>query len=210
MIMMVSPGQRRALVYGTVSVLHGLAVAWIANPDLSQTAIVVSLLVACGAFLAHLLFRRLLPRVLDDPSIWPVWVRAFAIVVMNFVLLQMVAFNLSDEMAPMAIVVGITLGLAMQAYWFSQRPASETSSRMATLSIYTACLMLPFAGLYDWLPPAAIWASVAAIPAWHASRLAAAESADHVVASRLMSASILTFVVIMLTGLMLTALLPLR
>ena len=95
MSMMVSPGQRRALVYGPVSVLHGLAVAWIANPDLSQTAIVVSLLVACGAFLAHLLFRRFLPRVLDDPSIWPVWVRAFAIVVMNFVLLQMVAFNLA-------------------------------------------------------------------------------------------------------------------
>ncbi|MGA1528030.1 MAG: hypothetical protein ACO33Y_08810 [Burkholderiaceae bacterium] len=210
MTMVVSPGQRRALVYGPVSVLHGLAVAWIANPGLSHTAIAVSLVVAVGTFVAHLLFRRLLPRVLDDPSIWPGWARAFAIVAMNFVLVQVVAFNLSDAMTPMAIVVGMTLGLAMQAYWFSQRPASETSSRMAALSIYTACLMLPFAGLYDWLPPAAIWASVAAIPAWHASRLAAAELADHLAASRLMSASILTFVVIMLTGLMLTALLPLR
>lgn len=210
MTITVSPGQRRALVYGPVSVLHGLAVAWIADPGLSYTAIAVSLVVAFGAFVAHLLFRRLLPRVLDDPSIWPVWARAFAIVAMNFVLVQVVAFNLSDQMAPMAIVVGITLGLAMQAYWFSQRPSSESSSRMAALSIYTACLMLPFAGLYDWLPPAAIWASVAAIPAWHASRLAAAESADYLAASRLMSASILTFVVIMLTGLMLTALLPLR
>ena len=210
MTITVSPGQRRALVYGPVSVLHGLAVAWIADPGLSYTAIAVSLVVAFGAFVAHLLFRRLLPRVLDDPSIWPVWARAFAIVAMNFVLVQVVAFNLSDQMAPMAIVVGITLGLAMQAYWFSQRPSSESSSRMAALSIYTACLMLPFAGLYDWLPPAAIWASVAAIPAWHASRLAAVESADYLAASRLMSASILTFVVIMLTGLMLTALLPLR
>lgn len=210
MTMMVSPGQRRALVYGPVSVLHGLAVGWIANPGLSHTAIAVSFVVAFGAFVAHLLFRRLLPRVLDDPSIWPVWARAFAIVVMNFILVQLVAFNLADAMTPMAIVVGITLGLAMQAYWFSQRPSSEASSRMAALSIYTACLMLPFAGLYDWLPPAAIWASVAAIPAWHASRLAATESADHVAASRLMSASIFTFVVIMLTGLMLTALLPLR
>ncbi len=210
MTMIVSPGQRRALVYGPVSVLHGLAVAWIANPGLSHTAIAVSLVVAFGAFVAHLLFRRLLPRVLDDPSIWPVWARAFAIVAMNFVLVQVVAFNLSDAMTPMAIVVGITLGLAMQAYWFSQRPPSEASSRMAALSIYTVCLMLPFAGLYDWLPPAAIWASVAAIPAWHAIRLAATGSADHLAASRLMSASILTFVVIMLTGLMLTALLPLR
>ena len=109
MSMMVSPGQRRALVYGPVSVLHGLAVAWIANPGLSRAAVFISLLVAFAAFFAHLLFRRLLARVLDDPSIWPVWARAFAIVVMNFVLLQMVAFNLSGAMAPMAIVVGITL-----------------------------------------------------------------------------------------------------
>lgn len=56
MTMVVSPGQRRALVYGPVSVLHGLAVAWIANPGLSHTAIAVSLVVAVGTFVAHLLF----------------------------------------------------------------------------------------------------------------------------------------------------------
>ena len=200
----------RALVYGPVAVLYGLAVAWIADPTLDGNRLTLSAIYAGLALLAHALFRRFAPTVLDDPSIWPVWVRAASIVFVNFIVVVLVALNLANQWLPMAFVVGTTLGLAMMAYWFSQRPASEASARHAAMSIYTACLALPFAGLYDWLPAAAIWASVAAVPAWHARRIAMADAAEIAASRTLMTASIFIFVLIMLTGLMLAALLPLR
>jgi hypothetical protein len=193
-----------------MAVVYGLAVAWIADPSLDETRLLLSVVYALLALLAQLLFRRFAPNVLDDPSIWPVWVRATSIVFVNFFVVLLVARNLAGQWLPMAFVVGTTLGLAMLAYWFSQRPDSEASARHAAVSIYTACLALPFAGLYNWLPAAAIWASVAAVPAWHARRIAMADTAETGASRELMTAAIFIYVLIMLTGLMLAALLPLR
>lgn len=204
------PGHWRALVYGPMAVVYGLAVAWIADPSLDENRLVLSAVYAGLALLAQVLFRRFAPNVLDDPSIWPVWVRAFSIIFVNFFVVVLVALNLAAQWLPMAFVVGTTLGLAMLAYWFSQRPDSEASARHAAVSIYTACLALPFAGLYNWLPAAAIWASVAAVPAWHARRIAMADTSETGASRQLMTASIFIYVLIMLTGLMLAALLPLR
>lgn len=204
------PGHWRALVYGPMAVVYGLAVAWIADPSLDENRLVLSAVYAGLALLAQVLFRRFAPNVLDDPSIWPVWVRALSIVFVNFFVVVLVALNLAAQWLPMAFVVGTTLGLAMLAYWFAQRPDSEASARHAAVSIYTACLALPFAGLYNWLPAAAIWASVAAVPAWHARRIAMADTSETGASRQLMTASIFIYVLIMLTGLMLAALLPLR
>lgn len=203
-------GHWRALVYGPMAVFYGLAVAWIGDPSLDDTRLTLSAVYAGLALLGQILFRRFAPNVLDDPSIWPVWVRAFSIVFVNFFVVVLVAGNLSGQWLPMAFVVGVTLGLAMLAYWFSQRPDSEASARHAAVSIYIACLALPFAGLYNWLPAAAIWASVAAVPAWHARRIAMADTAESGASRQLMTSAIFIYVLIMLVGLMLAALLPLR
>lgn len=203
-------GHWRALVYGPMAVFYGLAVAWIGDPSLDETRLTLSAVYAGLALLGQILFRRFAPNVLDDPSIWPVWVRAFSIVFVNFFVVVLVAGNLSGQWLPMAFVVGLTLGIAMLAYWFSQRPDSESSARHAAVSIYIACLALPFAGLYNWLPAAAIWASVAAVPAWHARRIAMADTAESGASRQLMTSAIFIYVLIMLVGLMLAALLPLR
>jgi hypothetical protein len=38
------------------------------------------------------------------------------------------------------------------------------------VSLFVACTLLPFFGLMQWMPTAAVWATVAAVPAWKAAQ----------------------------------------
>lgn len=164
----------QALVYAPVTALIGMTVAWHENPTvapelLSLAALQASVVMVLQVWLAS---RSWTIRAWFERA--PVWARMILSTVYGAVLVNLTVLLIVQRLETSGLSVGLVSGLALACYdqWRLSANPSERQVQTIVAGLYMACVVLPFSGLMQWVPTAAVWACAAAIPAWKAGRLA--------------------------------------
>jgi hypothetical protein len=116
----------------------------------------------------------------------------------------------SESWSRSSLVIAVVLGVVMMGHQLFLSQAGSSATRQAAVTVYVASFLLALAGLYGWVPVACVWASVAAVPAFHARRLISTGESSDAEAARLLTASIFGFVLIMTFAVALSAVLAAR
>lgn len=211
-------GHRRALAYGPLAVVLGLSTAWLSARDpsaFSGPLPLGALIVAC-LLAGQLLVRRYARVWLDDVRGWPRPIQMLGRFGLSLLIVLGVHGIFSESWSRSSLVIAVVLGVVMMGHqlFLSQAGSSATpgssATRQAAVTVYVASFLLALAGLYGWVPVACVWASVAAVPAFHARRLISTGESSDAEAARLLTASIFGFVLIMTFAVALSALLAAR
>ena len=164
----------QALVYAPVTALIGMAVAWHENPTvapelLSLAALQASVVMVLQVWLAS---RPWAMFAWFDRS--PVLIRMALLTGYGAVLVNLTVLLIGQRLETSGLSVGLVAGLALACYdqWRLWPSPTERQVQTMMAGLYMACVVLPFCGLMQWVPTAAVWACAAAIPAWKAGQLA--------------------------------------
>ena len=164
----------QALVYAPVTALIGMAVAWHENPTvapelLSLAALQASVVMVLQVWLAS---RPWAMFGWFDRS--PVLIRMALLTGYGAVLVNLTVLLIGQRLETSGLSVGLVAGLALACYdqWRLWPSPTERQVQIMVAGLYMACVVLPFCGLMQWVPTAAVWACAAAIPAWKAGQLA--------------------------------------
>ncbi|MGA0855222.1 MAG: hypothetical protein ACO3QJ_01205 [Burkholderiaceae bacterium] len=164
----------QALVYAPVTALIGMAVAWHENPAvapelLSLAALQASVVMVLQVWLASRPWAML---AWFDRS--PVLIRMALLTGYGAALVNLTVLLIGQRLETSGLSVGLVAGLALACYdqWRLWPSPTERQVQTMMAGLYMACVVLPFCGLMQWVPTAAVWACAAAIPAWKAGQLA--------------------------------------
>lgn len=164
----------QALVYAPVTALIGMAVAWHENPTvapelLSLAALQASVVMVLQVWLASRPWAML---AWFDRS--PVLIRMALLTGYGAALVNLTVLLIGQRLETSGLSVGLVAGLALACYdqWRLWPSPTERQVQTMMAGLYMACVVLPFCGLMQWVPTAAVWACAAAIPAWKAGQLA--------------------------------------
>ena len=205
-------GHRRALAYGPLAVVLGLSTAWLSARDpsaFSGPLPLWALIVAC-LLAGQLLVRRYARVWLDDVRGWPRPIQMLGRFGWSLLIVLGVHGIFSESWSRSSLVIAVVLGVVMMGHQLFLSQAGSSATRQAAVTVYVASFLLALAGLYGWVPVACVWASVAAVPAFHARRLISTGESSDAEAARLLTASIFGFVLIMTFAVALSALLAAR
>ena len=205
-------GHRRALAYGPLAVVLGLSTAWLSARDpsaFSGPLPLGALIVAC-LLAGQLLVRRYARVWLDDVRGWPRPIQMLGRFGWSLLIVLGVHGIFSESWSRSSLVIAVVLGVVMMGHQLFLSQAGSSATRQAAVTVYVASFLLALAGLYGWVPVACVWASVAAVPAFHARRLISTVESSDAEAARLLTASIFGFVLIMTFAVALSALLAAR
>lgn len=205
-------GHRRALAYGPLAVVLGLSTAWLSARDpsaFSGPLPLGALIVAC-LLAGQLLVRRYARVWLDDVRGWPRPIQMLGRFGLSLLIVLGVHGIFSESWSRSSLVIAVVLGVVMMGHQLFLSQAGSSATRQAAVTVYVASFLLALAGLYGWVPVACVWASVAAVPAFHARRLISTGESSDAEAARLLTASIFGFVLIMTFAVALSALLAAR
>ncbi|MFZ9764244.1 MAG: hypothetical protein ACO3DF_07020 [Burkholderiaceae bacterium] len=164
----------QALVYAPVTALIGMAVAWHENPAvapelLSLAALQASVVMVLQVWLASRPWAML--AWFDRSS---VLIRMALLTGYGAALVNLTVLLIGQRLETSGLSVGLVAGLALACYdqWRLWPSPTERQVQTMMAGLYMACVVLPFCGLMQWVPTAAVWACAAAIPAWKAGQLA--------------------------------------
>ena len=205
-------GHRRALAYGPLAVVLGLSTAWLSARDpsaFSGPLPLGALIVAC-LLAGQLLVRRYARVWLDDVRGWPRPIQMLGRFGLSLLIVLGVHGIFSESWSRSSLVIAVVLGVVMMGHQLFLSQAGSSATRQAAVTVYVASFLLALAGLYGWVPVACVWASVAAVPAFHARRLISTGESSDAEAARLLTASIFGFVLIMTFAVALSAVLAAR
>ena len=205
-------GHRRALAYGPLAVVLGLSTAWLSARDpsaFSGPLPLGALIVAC-LLAGQLLVRRYARVWLDDVRGWPRPIQMLGRFGWSLLIVLGVHGIFSESWSRSSLVIAVVLGVVMMGHQLFLSQAGSSATRQAAVTVYVASFLLALAGLYGLVPVACVWASVAAVPAFHARRLISTGESSDAEAARLLTASIFGFVLIMTFAVALSALLAAR
>ena len=205
-------GHRRALAYGPLAVVLWLSTAWLSARDpsaFSGPLPLGALIVAC-LLAGQLLVRRYARVWLDDVRGWPRPIQMLGRFGLSLLIVLGVHGIFSESWSRSSLVIAVVLGVVMMGHQLFLSQAGSSATRQAAVTVYVASFLLALAGLYGWMPVACVWASVAAVPAFHARRLISTGESSDAEAARLLTASIFGFVLIMTFAVALSALLAAR
>jgi hypothetical protein len=205
-------GHRRALAYGPLAVVLGLSTAWLSARDpsaFSGPLPLGGLIVAC-LLAGQLLVRRYARVWLDDVRGWPRPIQMLGRFGWSLLIVLGVHGIFSESWSRSSLVIAVVLGVVMMGHQLFLSQAGSSATRQAAVTVYVASFLLALAGLYGWVPVACVWASVAAVPAFHARRLISTGESSDAEAARLLTASIFGFVLIMTFAVALSAVLAAR
>ncbi|MDA0665097.1 MAG: hypothetical protein O2848_00020 [Proteobacteria bacterium] len=205
-------GHRRALAYGPLAVVLGLSTAWLSARDpsaFSGPLPLGALIVAC-LLAGQLLVRRYARVWLDDVRGWPRPIQMLGRFGWSLLIVLGVHGIFSESWSRSSLGIAVVLGVVMMGHQLFLSQAGSSATRQAAVTVYVASFLLALAGLYGWVPVACVWASVAAVPAFHARRLISTGESSDAEAARLLTASIFGFVLIMTFAVALSAVLAAR
>jgi hypothetical protein len=164
----------QALVYAPVTALIGMTVAWHENPTvapelLSLAALQASVVMVLQIWLAG---RSWALRTWFEQG--PSWIRMLVLTAYGAALVNLTVLLIGQRVETSGLSVGLVTGLVLACYdqWRLWPTPTERQVQTMVVGLYAACVVLPFCGLMQWVPTAAVWASAAAVPAWKAGRLA--------------------------------------
>ncbi|MGA1064140.1 MAG: hypothetical protein ACO3TC_07295 [Burkholderiaceae bacterium] len=164
----------QALVYAPVTALIGMAVAWHENPTvapelLSLAALQASVVMVLQVWLASRPWAMLAWFDRSSVLIRMALLTGYAAALVNLTVLL-----IGQRLETSGLSVGLVAGLALACYdqWRLWPSPTERQVQTMMAGLYMACVVLPFCGLMQWVPTAAVWACAAAIPAWKAGQLA--------------------------------------
>jgi len=164
----------QALVYAPVTALIGMTVAWHENPTVAPELLSLAALQASVVMVFQVwLGSRPWPW-LERIQQLPFWLRMLILTGYGSFLVNLTVLLIVQRFETSALSVGLVTGLALACYdqWRSSLYPTERQVQTMVVGLYVACVALPFFGLMQWVPTAAVWASAAAVPAWKAGRLA--------------------------------------
>lgn len=205
-------GHRRALAYGPLAVVLGLSTAWLSAQDPSAFSgpLPLGALIVVCLLAGQLLMRRYARVWLDDVQGWPRPIQMLGRFGWFLLIVLGVHGIFSESWSRSSLVVAVVMGVVMMGHQLFLSQAGSSATRRAAVTVYVASFLLALAGLYGWVPVACVWASVAAVPAFHARRLISTGESSDDEAARLLTASIFGFVLIMTFAVALSAVLAAR
>lgn len=164
----------QALVYAPVTALIGMTVAWHENPTVSPELLSLAALQASVVMVLQVWLASRPWTVLGWFERSPVWARMLLSTGYGLVLVNLTVLLIVQRLETSGLSVGLVSGLALACYdqWRLSANPSERQVQTIVAGLYMACVALPFCGLMQWVPTAAVWACAAGIPAWKAGRLA--------------------------------------
>ena len=164
----------QALVYAPVTALIGMTVAWHENPTVSPELLSLAALQAAVVMVFQLWLAGRSWPIRTWFETCPSWVRMFVLTVYGAVLVNMTVLLIGQRLETSGLSIGLVAGLSLACYdqWRMWPQPTERQVQTVVAGLYAACVVLPFCGLMQWVPTAAVWASAAAVPAWKAGRLA--------------------------------------
>jgi hypothetical protein len=164
----------QALVYAPVTALIGMTVAWHENPTVAPELLSLAALQASVVMVLQVWFASRPWTVLAWFERSPVWARMLLSTGYGALLVNLTVLLIVQRLETSGLSVGLVSGLALACYdqWRLSATPSERQVQTISAGLYMACVVLPFSGLMQWVPTAAVWACAAAIPAWKAGRLA--------------------------------------
>ena len=164
----------QALVYAPVTALIGMAVAWHENPAVAPELLSLAALQASVVMVLQvwLVSRPWAMLAWFDRS--PVLIRMVLLTGYGAALVNLTVLLIGQRLETSGLSVGLVAGLALACYdqWRLWPSPTERQVQTMMAGLYMACVVLPFCGLMQWVPTAAVWACAAAIPAWKAGQLA--------------------------------------
>ena len=164
----------QALVYAPVTALIGMTVAWHENPTVAPELLSLAALQASVVMVLQIWLASRPWAVLAWFERSPVWARMLLSTGYGALLVNLTVLLIVQRLETSGLSVGLVSGLALACYdqWRLSATPSERQVQTISAGLYMACVVLPFSGLMQWVPTAAVWACAAAIPAWKAGRLA--------------------------------------
>ncbi|MFM1827535.1 MAG: hypothetical protein RLY67_916 [Pseudomonadota bacterium] len=165
------PIGRHAFV--SAAVLAGVASAWLNQPAMPWLEPLLATLLALPAALFSWLGLRYASDRWATFCRMPRLARGLAQLTWPLVTVLTVDALISQTLHQTGVALGLALGLAMTGYLPESMPTPPARwIRSSAISVYVASLLAPLAALYNWMPASAVWASVAAVLAFQARRIA--------------------------------------
>ncbi|MEY4082785.1 MAG: hypothetical protein RL483_154 [Pseudomonadota bacterium] len=161
-----------ALIYGPVTAFMGAVVAWHENPLVEPERFSLAALQAAVVMVLQLWLKTSLQPRMGWFDRLPYWGLAVLQVLYGAALVNLTVVLIGERSEASGLTLGLVTGLAFASFdlWRQSRSPADLSVYRMAVSLFVACTLLPFFGLMQWMPTAAVWATVAAVPAWKAAQ----------------------------------------